>query len=379
MNSMGINVAEPALPPLSDLLPHLESIWSSRRVTNGGPLLEQFESALANHLGLAHVSVLVNGTMALLAALDVLDLTGEVITTPFTFIATTNVIRWRGLTPVFADIDPVTLTLDPNRVEAAITPRTRAILAVHVYGRCAYAAELAEIAERHGLQLLYDGAHAFGVTDSGGSTLRHGDAAVVSFHATKVLNTLEGGGIVCKDAAMKARVEQFKNFGLSAGLPGARLGINGKMNELQAAIGLLQLPTVHAAIAKRRRVNEQLRQQLASVPGVSMPAPLSELRPNFSYFPVFISAPPGCEATAGRDRVRQALASEGISARPYFHPLTSNHDLYCRDPSAARQNLPVANRCSDEVLCLPIHTQVTESDVERICAVIARTQTGVCS
>ncbi len=372
MTAANVNVAEPTLPPLSDLLPMLEVIWSARRVTNDGPFLQRFETALAEYLQVEHVSVLANGTLALLAALDVLGLSGEVITTPFTFVATTNALRWRGIKPVFADIDPLTLTLDPQTVEAAITKNTTAILDVHVFGRRGNSSALTRIADRHGLKVIYDGAHAFGVRDAEGSVLRHGDAAVMSFHATKVLNTLEGGGVVCRDASTKQRVDQFKNFGLTNGELGSHLGINGKMNEVQAAIGLLQLRSIDADIAQRHHIDEQFRRHLAQVAGLRFPAPLPGLKPNYSYFPVFIDSCAG----AGRDRVRSALAAQGIVSRPYFYPLTSDHERYRSEPSAAKENLPIANRLADEVLCLPIHTQLDDSTVERICRVIARTQLG---
>ena len=361
-----IDVTQPYLPPLEEFIPYLERIWSSRQLSNSGPMHVELERALAEYLGVPHVALLANGTLALLIALEALGIEGEVVTTPFSFAATTHALHWKGIKPVFADIDPVTLNLDPACVESAITPATRAILAVHTYGQPADVHGLQEIAERHGIRLIYDAAHSFGVRDEGGSILRHGDLSVLSFHATKVFSTFEGGAIVCHDEAMKQRIDRLKNFGI--GLDGTveESGINGKMNEVQAAFGLLQLRHVDQAISLRRRVDERYRERLASVPGIRLVPLLSGVIQNYSYFPVIVEE----EFKETRDSLLLRLQSHGIFARRYFHPLLSNIAPYCELPSAAPHALPVANRCAERVLCLPLSPNLTPGDVDHVVDVL---------
>ena len=362
MKTRDLYVARPDLPPLADLLPLLEEIWANRILTNGGPMHERFETALASTLGVTHTSLFANATIALLLALRALVERGEVITTPYSFAATTHAIAWNGLTPVFADVDPVTLNLDPARVEAAITPRTRAILAVHCYGIPCDVDALASIAAQHGLALVYDAAHAFGVQDAGGSILRHGDLAVVSFHATKVFTTFEGGAIVSGDAAMKTRIDRLKNFGIVDEGVIDGVGLNGKMNEFQAAVGLLGLQRIEEVRERRAGIAAIYRERLACVDGVQ---PLAAPRPtvaNEAYFPVFVRAP----WPTSRDELQRALKTRGVVARRYFHPTIAALPHYHHHPSASSRNLPNATAAAERVLCLPLHTGMTDDDAHRV-------------
>lgn len=354
-------VTQPYLPGLEEFEPYLRQIWASGQVTNGGPFHRRLEAALADYLDVPHLSLFANGTLALLVALRALEIEGEVVTTPFSFVATSHALRWNGITPVFADIDPQTLNLDPAAVEAAITPRTRAILPVHVYGRpCALDAFQA-LAGRHGLRLVYDAAHAFGVRLAGGNLLRAGDLSVLSFHATKVFHTFEGGAIVCHDAAMKARIDLLKNFGFKGETQVVELGINAKMNEVQAAFGLLQLAHVDAAIQARAAIDAHYRRGLADLPGLRCLSPSPGVaRANHAYFPVLVEEGFG----PGRDALYEALRARGIHARRYFYPLISDFPMY-RDTAGAGR-LPVAGRVAERVLCLPIFPAMTEADCARV-------------
>ena len=361
-----IYVTEPDLPSLNELQPYLERIWETRRLTNGGPIHKELEKALADHFNVPHVALFNNATIALLVALRALEVTGEIITTPFSFVATTHAISWNGLVPVFADIDPVTLNLDPARIEEAITPHTSAILPVHCYGNRCDVDGIREVADRHGLRVIYDAAHAFGVEDDGGSVLRHGDLAVLSFHATKVFNTFEGGAIVCHDDEMKLRIDRLKNFGFVNETTVVATGINGKMNEFQAAIGLLQLRNVADALARRRALGHVYRQRLHDVRGLRCLPEAGQRVANYSYFPVFV----GPEFPVGRDRLQEILRDQGIFARRYFYPLISEFPMYRDLPTAKRDLLPVAAEAADSVLCLPIYPAMTVADQDRVVGTI---------
>lgn len=361
-------VTRPSLPPFELFAERLRAVWDSRVLTNGGPQHRQFEAALAEHLGVEHISLFTNGTIALVTALQALDIEGEVITTPYSFVATAHSLLWNGLTPVFADIDPVSLNLDPARVEAAITPRTRAILAVHCYGRPCDHAALRDIADRHGLRLLYDAAHAFGIRRDGASILRDGDLSVMSFHATKVFQTFEGGAIVSPDAATRQRIDRLKNFGFVNEVTVATQGINGKMSEFNAALGLLQLERVDGEIARRAAVAAAYRRELAGIEGLRCLAPLPGASENHGYFPVLVED----AFPLDRDALYAAMRAEDIYARRYFHPLISDMPMYAHLPSAAPHNLPVARHTAERVLCLPIFADLSPADLERVLAVIRR-------
>ena len=361
-----IYVTQPYLPPLDEFIPYLQRIWESKRLTNSGPFHLQLEVALAEFLGVDHIALLANGTMALLIALEALQLTGEVITTPYTFVATTHSLRWKGLTPVFVDINSDSLSIDPARIEAAITPRTSAILAVHVYGQPSDVVALQRIADTHNIKLIYDAAHSFAVQDEGGSILKHGDLSILSFHATKVFTTFEGGAIICRDIAMKRRIDCLKNFGLEEAGAAIETGINGKMSELHAAFGLAQLEHVRTAINLRQGRDSRYRQQLAGVPGIKLVTLKAGVTQNYSYFPILVQD----EYRQSRDELCLRLHDKQVFARRYFSPLISNSAIYSALPSANKRNLPVANRCESQVLCLPLSPSLTDADVDRIVAII---------
>jgi dTDP-4-amino-4,6-dideoxygalactose transaminase/predicted O-linked N-acetylglucosamine transferase (SPINDLY family) len=360
-----IYVTQPAMPPLQDFVASLEQIWDSKFLTNGGQFHQRLEQALCEHLGVEHISLFSNGTIALMTALQALGIEGEVITTPYSFVATTHAMVWNGLRPVFADIDPVSFNLDPDRIEAAITPATRAIMPVHCYGNPCDVERIEAIARKHKLKVIYDAAHAFGVRRDGQSILRHGDLAVLSFHATKVFNTFEGGAIVCRDAAMKQHIDRLKNFGIADEVTVVAAGINGKMNEVSAAFGLLQLKGIAAAIDKRRDVAAQYRRLLDGVPGVRCMPDLGH-EANFGYFPILVDE----SYPQGRDGLYQKLRDAGIHARRYFYPLISEFPMYHDIPSAAAENLPMAEAAARQVLCLPIYPGLETHDIERIATLI---------
>jgi len=357
-----IYVTRPELPPLEALLPSLEQIWDSRILTNGGVFHQRLEAALAAHLGVAHLSLCTNATIGLMLALRALGLRGEVITTPFTFVATVQAIEWSGLTPVFADIDPVTLNLDPRAVERAMTSATSAILPVHCYGHACDVASLEALAQTHGLRLVYDAAHAFGVRLDGRSLMDWGDLSVMSFHATKVFNTFEGGAIVARDAATKSSIDRLRNFGIIDESRIDGLGLNGKMNEFSAALGLAQLPRVDEAIAMRAAVDARYRGGLADVRGLRCLGPVTGELSNHAYFPVLVEPDYG----ETRDALQLRLREAGIHARRYFCPLVSDMASYRDRGSAAPERLPVARRAASQVLCLPIYPDLSEVDQSRI-------------
>lgn len=359
-------VTRPILPPLSDLHPLLEEIWKTRILSNNGPILRRFESALAAYLGVEHISIVNNGSIGLLLSLRHLGIAGEVITPPFSFVATSHAIRWAGATPVFADIDPMTLNLDPAAVEAAITDRTKAILAVHCYGLPCDTAALAAIADRHGLKLIYDAAHAFGVRRGGRPIVAEGDLSVLSFHATKVFNSFEGGAIISPDRETKVALDRLGNYGILDEVTVLETGLNTKMSELNAAVGLALLPQMDAAFAARDRVASRYWEALSQVEGLRCLCPPGQEGHNSYAFPIFV----GQDYPMTRDDLYQRLRENDLFARRYFYPLISDLPMYRHLPSAAPETLPVARRAADQVLCLPLYPDLDPIDQERVIGVI---------
>ncbi|CQR41857.1 dTDP-4-amino-4,6-dideoxy-D-glucose transaminase [Thiomonas sp. CB3] len=360
-------VTQPFLPPFEEFLPYLQQIWDNKILTNGGPFHVQFERALCEHLGVEHVALFTNGTLALVTALQALRITGEVITTPYSFVATSHSLLWNGIRPIFVDIDPRTLNLDPSKIEAAITPQTTAILPVHCYGHPCDVEAIQRIADNYNLKVIYDAAHAFGVEDTGGSILRHGDLSVLSFHATKTFSTFEGGAIVCPDAKTKQRIDHLKNFGFVDETTVVAPGINGKMSEFNAALGLLQLNYIGDVIARRAAIDALYQSMLRDVPGIRCLPHSGETVRNHGYFPVLVE--PDYPLT--RDALYDRLKERGYYARRYFYPLISDFPMYRGLPSARRDNLPVAALMADRVLCLPIYPALDPKTVQDIVAVIA--------
>jgi len=367
-----IFVTQPSLPPLEEFLPYLEQIWDNKILTNGGPYHQQLEQALCEYLGVEHLALFSNGTIALITALQALRITGEVITTPYSFVATSHSLLWNGIKPVFVDIDPATFNLDPARIEAAITPQTTAIMPVHCYGQPCDVEAIQKIADNYNLRVIYDAAHAFGVRLASGSLLNHGDLSVLSFHATKVFNTFEGGAIICPDAKTKLRIDQLKNFGFVNETTVVAPGINGKMSEINAAFGMLQLKHVDAAIARRQEIDALYRKGLAGIKGLRCAFHVDSgvSNANYSYFPILVDP----EYGLSRDALYDALKAEGIFARRYFYPLITDFPMYRGLPSAHRDNLPAASQAAARVLCLPIYPALTEEDVARVVAICARSQ-----
>jgi len=362
-----IYVTQPFLPPLREFQPYLEKIWESKWLTNGGPFHQELEKKLADYLGVEQIALFSNGTLALVTALQALRITGEVITTPFSFVATAHSLLWNGIKPVFVDIDPETFNLDPEKIEAAITPHTTAIMPVHVYGKPCDVEKIQKIADIYGLKVIYDAAHAFGVRYKGESILKHGDLSILSFHATKVFNTFEGGAIVCPDAKTKKRIDDLKNFGFADEVTVVAPGINAKMNELQAAFGLLQLKHVDKAIDRRREIDAQYREKLSVVKGITCPPlPLDTIY-NHAYFPILVEN----NYSLSRDELYEKLKQNGIFGRRYFYPLISDFSMYRGLPSAAQANLMVAKIVANKVLCLPIYPLLTDNDVQRVVSLIA--------
>ncbi len=361
-----IYVTQPFLPPLAEFVGYLERIWESRILTNSGPLHQQLEAALCRHLGVDHVSLFTNATIGLVTALQSLRITGEVITTPYSFVATAHSLLWNGIKPVFVDIDPRTMNLDPSHIEAAITPQTTAILPVHCYGEPCDVEAIERIADTYNLKVIYDAAHAFGVQRDGRSVLRWGDLSVLSFHATKVFNTFEGGAIVCPDAKTKLRIDQLKNFGFVDETTVVAPGINGKMSEVCAALGLLQLEHLGEALERRRQIDASYRDELAGVPGIRCVD--RSAGTNFAYFPVLVEA----DYPLSRDALYQRLREHGIYARRYFYPLISEFPMYRGLPSAHRDNLPVATAVAQRVLCLPIYPNLLREEQSRVVELVRR-------
>lgn len=357
-----IFVTQPFLPPLEEFIPYMQQIWDNKILTNNGPFHKQLEYALCDYLGVEHLSLFTNGTIALVTALQALRITGEVITTPYSFVATAHSLLWNNIKPVFVDIDPVTCNIDPDRVEEAITPQCTAILAVHCYGNPCAVERIQQIADTYGLKVIYDAAHAFGVRYKGESLLKHGDLSVLSFHATKVFNTFEGGAIICPDAKTKLRIDYLKNFGFADEVTVTAPGINGKMSEINAAFGLLQLKHVDDVIARRREVEAYYRKSLADVPGISLLPEFVATEGNASYFPILV----GDNYPLGRDALYQKLKAAGIHGRRYFYPLISDMPMYRGLPSADSKRMPHANQLAQQVICLPMHSALTETEQARV-------------
>ncbi|WP_225031236.1 DegT/DnrJ/EryC1/StrS family aminotransferase [Paraburkholderia sp. XV] len=361
-----IPVTQPFLPPLDEFQPYLEEIWERKWVTNNGVFHRELEKQLCEYLGIEHLSLFSNGTLALITALQSMKITGEVITTPFSFVATTHALHWNGIKPVFADIDPVTMNLDPERIEAAITPQTTAILPVHVYANPCDVERIETIADTYGLRVIYDAAHAFGVRIRDRSILEYGDMSVLSFHGTKVFNTFEGGAIICRDERTKRRIDNLKNFGFVDETTVVAPGINGKMNEVQAAFGLLQLKYMDRVLAQRALIDERYRRAFRNVPGLAMHEVPEYCTKNYSYFPLLVRP----EFPLDRDELYGELRTHRIAARRYFYPLISEFPMYRGLPSSGAHNLPVSTELSRQVLCLPIFPALEQSEQDRIIDVI---------
>ncbi|RLD61981.1 MAG: DegT/DnrJ/EryC1/StrS family aminotransferase [Bacteroidetes bacterium] len=364
-----ILVTQPVLPPLEEFIPLLEDIWKSKWLTNNGKYHQQFEKQLAEFLGVKYISLFSNGTLALITALQELRITGEVITTPYSFVATTHALWWNGIKPVFVDIEPGYCNLDPEKIEAAITPKTTAIVPVHVYGNPCNVEAIQKIADKYGLKVIYDAAHAFGVEKNGTSILNSGDLSILSFHATKVFNTIEGGAIICHDEETKKRIDYLKNFGFAGETTVIAPGINAKMNELQAAYGLIQLKTYDEQIAKRKIIADNYRELLKDVKGISFLKDIPQVKHNYAYFPIFVDEK---KYGMSRDKLYEKLKRNNIFGRRYFYPLISNFSTYKGLDSARQENLSVANQIADEVICLPIYPELTGSDVKRINSFIVK-------
>jgi len=360
-------VTQPALPPLSEFIPMLEQIWDNKILTNNGPFHQQLEKALAEYLGVKYISVFTNGTLALMTALQALRITGEVITTPFSFVATTHSLWWNNIKPVFADIEPDHFNLDPEKVEAAITPQTTAIMPVHVYGNPCKLEAFQRIADTYGLRLIYDAAHAFGVKVNGESILNFGDLSILSFHATKVFNTIEGGAIICHDEKTKQHIDYLKNFGFAGETTVIAPGINAKMNELQAAYGLVQLKYIDEHIAKRKAIADIYREQLHGVTGICCMADMEGVHHAYSYFPILVDAN---QYGKTRDELYEELKRHNIFGRRYFYPLISQFPSYRGLSSAKASNLPVAENVAEQVICLPIYPTLDVEDINFIARII---------
>lgn len=358
-----ITVTSPLLPPLEEFQQMIADIYKSKWITNCGTYHQQLERALAEYLKVPYISLFTNGTLPLVTALQALRITGEVITTPYSFVATTHALWWNGIKPVFVDIDPRTGNLDPDRIEAAITPKTTAILPVHVYGKPCDTTRIRKIAENYGLKVIYDAAHAFGVEVDGESILNVGDLSTLSFHATKVYNTIEGGAMVMRDEATKKRIDYLKNFGFANEVTVVGPGINSKMDEIRAAYGLLNLRQVDAAIEARHRIAIKYREALRNVEGISFFEDIPGVKHNYSYFPIFVN-----DGKYGmtRDALYEKMKSRGVMGRRYFYPLISEFSTYRGLESAKPKLLPNAHKMANSVICLPMHHALTENDIERV-------------
>lgn len=382
MNKDKITVTSPLLPNLDEFNEMLKEIWTSKWITNNGQFHKQLEKALADYLHVPYVCLFTNGTLPLMTALQALRITGEVITTPYSFVATTHSIWWNHCKPVFVDIDPKTGNMDPDKIEAAITPATTCIMPVHVYGKPCDTKRIQEIADKYGLKVIYDAAHAFGVEvpaeeyglkaydDKGlAGIMNAGDMSTLSFHATKVFNTIEGGALVVHDEAMKKRIDNLKNFGITGEVTVVAPGINGKMDEMRSAYGLLNLKQVDAAIEKRHQVAVKYREALRNISGIRFFDDMPDVRHNYSYFPIFINA---SEYGMTRDELYFKMKEQGVLGRRYFYPLISTFGTYRGLSSASPDNLPVATKMANEVICLPMHHELTDADLERVISLIMK-------
>ena len=366
MDNKLITVTSPLLPSLDEFVPMLQDIWNRKWLTNNGHYHEELEKALADYLGVKYISLFTNGTLPLITALQAMRITGEVITTPYSFVATTHSIWWNGLKPVFVDVDETTGNIDPEKIEAAITPHTTAIMPVHVYGTPCNMERIQEIADIYGLKIIYDAAHAFGVRVNGESVLKAGDMSTLSFHATKVYNTIEGGALICHDEATKKRIDYLKNFGFAGETTVVAPGINSKMDEIRAAYGLLNLKQVDNAIAKRKAIADKYREALKNIDGIRFLPDIEGVRHNYAYFPIFVSK----EYGISRDELYALLQKHNIYGRRYFYPLISTFSAYKGLDSANPANLPIAHKLADQVLCLPMFATLDEEGVNRVIDVV---------
>ena len=362
MDKNVITVTSPLLPDLEEFQDLLKEIWESKWITNNGSFHQRLEKALADYLKVPYVSLFTNGTLPLITALQALRISGEVITTPYSFVATTHALWWNGIKPVFVDIDWKTGCLDPNKIEAAITPKTTAIMPVHVYGKPCDTKAIQDIADKYGLKVIYDAAHAFGVEVNGESVLNAGDMSTLSFHATKVYNTIEGGAMVMHDEKTKKRIDYLKNFGFAGETEVVAPGINSKMDEMRSAYGLLNLEKVDAAIEARHQVAIKYRAALKDVEGIEYWNDLPGVKHNYSYFPIFVHRSYGMT----RDELYFKMREQNVWGRRYFYPLISEFSTYRGLPSASPDNLPIATKMANEVICLPMHHLLTEKDIMRI-------------
>jgi dTDP-4-amino-4,6-dideoxygalactose transaminase len=361
-----IYVTQPALPPLEELMPYLESIWENKILTNGGTYHQLLEQALCEYLGVKHLCLFTNATIALITAMQSLRIQGEVITTPYSFVATAHSLLWNGIKPVFVDIHPDTYNLDPNKIEAAITPQTSAIMPVHCYGRPCDVDRIQRIADNYGLRLIYDAAHAFGVKHKGMSLLNFGDLSILSFHATKVFNTFEGGAIICPDAKTKHHIDHLKNFGFVDEVTVVAPGINGKMSEFNAALGLLQLKKIDEYLAARKQIAERYRIAFSEIQGIHCANDIPDTIANNSYFPILVSD----DFELSRDSLFELLRHHQVYARRYFYPLITDFPMYRGLASAAHTNLPVAREIARQVMCLPIYPDLSMKQVDYVVALI---------
>lgn len=364
-----ITVTSPLLPSLDEFIPYLEDIWQRKWLTNNGHYHQELEKALCEYLKVPYISLFTNGTLPLITALQALRITGEVITTPYSFVATTHSLWWNGIKPVFVDIDPITGNLDPDKIEAAITPQTTAIMPVHVYGTPCDTERIQAIADKYGLKVIYDAAHAFGVEVNGKSILEAGDMSTLSFHATKVYNTIEGGALVCHDEKTKKRIDYLKNFGFVGETEVVAPGINSKMDEVRSAYGLLNLRQVDTAITNRKIVAELYREGLKEVEGITFLSDIEGVHHNYSYFPIFIDTE---KYGMTRDELYFKMKENGVLGRRYFYPLISTFSTYRGLPSATKENLPNAHKMADSVICLPMYHELSKEDMDRILSIIVR-------
>ena len=368
MENKVITVTSPLLPSLDEYMPYLQDIWSRKGLTNNGYYHQELEKALCEYLKLPYISLFTNGTLPLLCALQALRITGEVITTPYSFVATTHSLWWNGIKPVFVDIDPETCNIDPEKIEDAITPRTTAIMPVHVYGKPCDTDRIQAIADKYGLKVIYDAAHAFGVKVNGESILNAGDISTLSFHATKVYNTIEGGALVCHDEKTKKRIDYLKNFGFAGETEIVAPGINGKIDEIRSAYGLLNLKQVDTAIEARHQIAIKYRKVLRNVNGLHVMEDIPGVRHNYSYFPIFVDAE---KYGMTRDELYFKMKEQNVFGRRYFYPLISEFSTYRGLDSARLDNLPVAHKIANSVICLPMYAGLSEDDIDRILIVLS--------
>lgn len=364
--SKPILVTQPNLPDLGEYTKALEEIWDNKWLTNNGKFHKEFEEKLAKHLGVKYISLFSNGTLALMVALQELGIKGEVITTPYSFVATTHALQWNGNTPVFCDIDPVHGNIDVDKIEQHITSETSAILPVHVYGNPVDVDKIKSIADKYNLKVLYDAAHAFDVKRNGESILNFGDLSILSFHATKTFNTVEGGAIICHDPETKKRIDYLKNFGFQNEVTVVALGINAKMNELISAYGLLQLNTIKEQINKRKKVAEYYRKALENIKGIRFHTDIPNIEHNYSYFPIFVED----SYSMTRDELYDYLKQNNIYGRRYFYPLISEFPMYRGLPSSNHDNLIISNKLASQVICLPIYPDLDTPTLDYIISLI---------